>query len=72
MVQKRPSARTTFPQFDESKGAGPKSASEGKTTGESVNETVTTELPLHEDESPENDRQKTSTPPSVPVAIINL
>ena len=65
-VQKRPSTRTTFPQFDESRSVGPRSA------GESVCETTTTELPPQEDELTDSDLQKTNTSTSIPVAIINL
>ena len=68
MVQKRPSTRTTFPQFDETKSVGPKSA------GESVHEvTETAPTPPPEDDPvPESEGLKATTPSSVPVAIINL
>ena len=82
-VQTRPSTRTTFPQFDDTKSVGPKSAGESTTKGKEdepsptekvapVPETTDNET-TNETKEPKNvESQKQITSPTFPVAIINL
>ena len=76
MVQTRPSTRTTFPQFDDGKSVGPRSADASTTKGTDEEPSLTEkEAPVPETTEPTNvevESQKQITSPTFPVAIINM
>ena len=73
MVQIRPSTRTTFPQFDDSKSLGPRSAGDSTTKGTEEPSATEEEAPPPENTEPTNvEGQKQITSATFPVAIINL